>query len=285
MIMKIIKYLSLVVAVIIATSCEKHEVEYLATPIDNKAEFQLHYMNPVVAVAANNIQRVEVNGNLFANDKAPLATYNAVPSGAVGRFYAVNPGNVNIKLYMKTKILPATDSLVYDQNVTLTTGKQNIFVHDFAQPMIRFDNGFPYIRRETVSTDSTAWIKFYNFLYETAGVPTTKRIQYQYVDARTSALVNIGQPVAFGESTGWEQVTVVKTDIVSAGSRTMTYRMKEVDANGNIIGDLMIMNTSGTYVAYSGTLATFIGRRYHQIMAGFRAVRAPNSSVRTFTAL
>ena len=285
MIMKIIKYLSLVVAVTLVTSCEKHEVEFLATPIDNMAELQLHYMNPVTAVAANNIMRVELNGKLVANEKAPLNTYNAVPQGAAGRFYAVNPGNVNIKLYLKTKLLPASDSLVYDQNVTLTTGKQNVFVHDFTQPAIIFDNGYPYIRRETVTTDSTAWIKFYNLLYETPGVPTTKLIQYQYVDARTSELVNIGEPVAFGETTGWQQVTVVKTDIVSAGSRTMTYRMKEVDADGNIIGDFMIMNTSGAYVAYSGTLATFIGRRYHQIMAGFRAVRSPNSSVRTFTAL
>jgi len=285
MIMKIIKYLSLVVAVTLLASCEKHEVEYLATPIDNMAEFQLHYMNPVVAAAANNIMRVEVNGKLVANEKAPLNTYNAVPSGAVGRFYTVNPGNVNIKLYLKTKLTPVSDSLVYDQNVTLAAKKQNVFVHDFTKPAIIFDNGYPYVRRETVTTDSIAWIKFYNFLYETAGVPTTKIIQYQYVDYRTSALVNIGQPVSFGESTGWEQVTVVKDNLVSQGSRTMTYKMKEVDSNGNVIGDLMIMNTSGTNVAYSGTLSTGIGRRYHQIMAGFRAVKSPNSSVRTFTAL
>jgi len=106
MIMKIIKYLSLVVAVTLVTSCEKHEVEFLATPIDNMAELQLHYMNPVTAVAANNIMRVELNGKLVANEKAPLNTYNTVPSGAVGRFYAVNPGNVNIKLYLKTHRCP-----------------------------------------------------------------------------------------------------------------------------------------------------------------------------------
>jgi hypothetical protein len=151
--------------------------------------------------------------------------------------------------------------------------------------MIVFDNGYPYIRRETVTTDSTAWIRFYNFLYETAGVPTTRRIQYQYMDSLTNAEVNIGDPVAFGEATDWEQVTVVKTDLVSAGYRTITYKMKEVDASGNVLGDLMIMNTSGAYVAYTGTLSTYIGRRYHQIMAGFRAVKSPNSSVRTFTAL
>ena len=283
--MKIIKYLSLVLALTLTVSCEKNVVEYDATPITDMAEFQLHYMNPVIAAAANNILRVEVNGQLFANDKAPLNTYNAVPSGGVGRFYAVNPGNTNIKLYLKAKLEPKGDSLVYDQNVTLTKGKQNVFVHDFAQPMISFDNGFPYIRRETVSTDSTAWIKFYNFLYESTGVPTTKIIQYQYVDSRTDALVNIGKPVAFGEATDWEQVTVVKTDVISAGYRTITYKMKEVDSNGNVIGDLMVTNTSGTSVAYSGTLSTYIGRRYHQIFAGQRTVKSPNASVRTFTAL
>jgi hypothetical protein len=283
--MKIIKYLSLVLAVALTVSCEKNVIEYNTTPITDVAEFQLHYFVPVNAVAANNINRVEVNGKMISNIKAPLATYNAIPSGAVGRFYTVNPGNVNFKLYMTAKLDPKGDSLVYDQSVTLATGKQNIFVHAFDQVPVLFDNGFPYQARETVTTDSTAWLKFYNFLYETAGVPTTKIIQYQIVDARTSALVNVGVPVAFGESTDWVQVTVVKTDIVSPGSRTYTFKMQEVDASGTVIGPLKIMNTSGTYVDYSATATLFIGRRYHHTMAGFRAVKAPNSSVRIFTAL
>jgi hypothetical protein len=283
--MKIIKYLSLILAVALTVSCEENVIEYDATPLDeNMAEFQLHYMNPVTSVAANNITRVEVNGKMVANVKAPLNTYNAIPSGAVGKFYTVTPGSVNLKLYLTAKLEPKGDSLVYDKSVTLTKGKQNIFVHDFNQDPIIFINGAPFKARQTVTTDSTAWIKFYNFLYETAGVPTTKRIQYQYVDSRTSALVNIGAPVAFGETTGWIPVTVVKVGTLDL-FRTITYKMKEVDAGGNIIGDLQVMGTTGTYAAYTGTLATYIGRRYHQIMAGFRAVKAPNSSVRTFTAL
>jgi hypothetical protein len=283
--MKIMKYISLVLAVALTISCEKNVIEYNTTPITDMAEFQLHYYVPVTAVTANNINRVEVNGKMISNVKAPLATYNVIPSGAVGRFYAVSPGNVNLKLYMTAKLEPKGDSLVYDQSVTLTKGKQNIFVHAFDQPPVLFDNGFPYIKRETVTTDSTAWIKFYNFLYETAGVPTDKRIQYQIVDARTSANVNVGVPVAFGEATDWVPVTVVKTDIVSAGSRLYTFKMQEVDASGTVIGPLKIMNTSGAYVDYSATATLFIGRRYHHTMAGFRAVKAPNSSVRVFTAL
>ena len=279
--MKIIKYLSLILAVTLTVSCEKHVIEFDATPSVNKAEFQLHYMAPVPAVAANNITKVEINGQLFANNKAPLNTYNAIPSGSVGKFYAVDPGSVNIKMYTGTDMA----TLVYDQSTALTAGKQNIFVHDFTKVPVVFDNGYPYIPNVTEVTDSTAWVKFYNFLYETSGVPYDKKIQYQYVDSRTSALVNIGQPVAFGETTGWQKIIVVKSVPISQGSRTITFKMKEVDNSGVTIGDLQVMGTGGTYAAYTGTSTLNIGRRYHHTMAGFRAVKSPNSSVRTFTAL
>jgi len=282
--MKIIKYLSLVLAVVLTASCEKNVIEFDATPISDMAEFQLHYMVPVTATAPFNITRVEVNGQLFANVKAPLNTYNVIPN-SVGKFYAVNPGNVNLKMYMTAKLEPKGDSLVYDQSVTLAKGKQNVFVHAFDQVPVTFDNGFPYVARQTVTTDSTAWVKFYNFLYETAGVPTTNKIQYQYLDSRTGANVNIGAPVAFGETTGWIPVTVVKSVEVSAGSRIITFKMQEVNASGSVIGPLKIMNTSGAFIDYTATATLFIGRRYHHTMAGFRAVKAPNSSVRIFTAL
>src|SRR5512139_4037200 len=109
--MKIMKYISLVLAMALTVSCEKHVIDYDATPIGDVAEFQLHYMNPVAAVATNNITRVEVNGKMVANATAPLNTYNAIPSGSVGKFYAVNPGNVNLKLYLKAKLEPKGDSL------------------------------------------------------------------------------------------------------------------------------------------------------------------------------
>ncbi len=138
-----------------------------------------------------------------------------------GNSMLLTRGTVNLKMYMTTKILPAADSLVYDQSIAMAKGKQNVFVHDFEEVPMIFDNGFPYIKRETVTTDSIAWVKFYNFLYDTVDVPTTKIIQYQYVDTRTSALVNIGTPVAFGEATDWVQVTVVKSVVVSQGSRSI----------------------------------------------------------------
>jgi hypothetical protein len=281
--MKIIKYFSLILAPMLIVSCEKHEIQYDAVNPVNKAEFQLHYVVPVTSASANNITKVEINGQLFANVKAPLNTYNAIPSGAVGRFYTVDPGNVSIKMYQGTDMA----TLVYDKTVTLTEGKQNVFVHDFAQTPVVFSNGYPYPRNVTDATDSASWVKFYNFLYETTGAPTTLKIQYQYLDSRTNLPVNIGLPVAFGQSTDWQKVTVVKlpTDLVSAGSRTITFNMKTVDANGNLGPDLQIMGTNGKYTAYTATATLFIGRRYHHIMAGFRAMSTATSSVRVFTAL
>jgi hypothetical protein len=79
------------------------------------------------------------------------------------------------------------------------------------------------------------------------------------------------------------------TEIVAAGSRQMTFNMRVVDENGIDQGKLKIMNTSGVFGDYTYTQTTtdptYIGRRYHHIFAGYRAVKAPNSSVRYFTAL
>jgi len=63
----------------------------------------------------------------------------------------------------------------------------------------------------------------------------------------------------------------------------MTYKIKTVDANGNIVGDLQILSGTST-ISYTATLSTGIARRYHQIIAGYRNA-SPNCSVRTFTAL
>jgi hypothetical protein len=286
--MKIVKYLGLVLIIAAAYSCTKNVVEYDAESIVGAAEFQLHYYNPVTTASTNNINKIEVNDKLYGNIKAPLVPYDVVPKGAVGRFFAVTPGTVNLKLYQG-----ANDSIpVYDTNVVLVAGKQNIFVHDFKKLPLIFENGYPYPRNLTEKTDSICWIKFYNLLYEnfTAGPPivynpTTLRLQYQYIDYRTSQPVNIGPPVAFGETTGWQPVTVVKDNLISPGSRLMTFKIKTVDAGGNIIGDLSVMGTGGTYSAYTSTFTCAIARRYHQIISGYRAVASPNSSVRTFTAL
>lgn len=268
-----------------AFSCQKHVIEYNNKPLSGEAEFQLHYFVPLTAGSASNILKVEFNGQLYANGTATLTTYNAIPSGSVGRFYTTKVGDNNIKLYMGESL-----TMVYDQNCNLKSGKQNIFVYDFNKPPIVFDNGYPY---ETVVSDSTAgisWIKFYNFLYESENVPTTLKIQYQYqytLDYKLnikSDWANLGPAVNFGETTGWQAVPVNITERISSGYGRIDYRMHMIDAGGADLGDLQVLNSSGKYVNYSDYWNAYVGRRYHHVMSGMRAAK-PTSAVRVFTAL
>jgi|SRR5690625_2707101 len=268
-------------------SCQKHAITYNTEKVDkDQAEFQLHYVVPVTASSDNNIYRVEINDQLYANKKAPLNTYNAVPSGAVGRFYATPAGETNIKLYKGED-----EVLVYDQNCELKPGKQNIFVYDFDEPPVIIDNDYPYERLVSDSTGKTAWVKFYNFLFESENTPTPLTIQYQYQyvnnenDTKdTSDWISLGEPVAFGESTDWVPVPVYKTVERSSGYAKIDYRIFEVNADGSLGDTLKVLNSSGNMVNYSDWWNAYVGRRYHHILSGMR-VEKPVSAVRQFTAL
>lgn len=287
--MRSVNYISWMFLMIGMISCDKHVIEYNTETIADVAEFQLHYVVPVTSAAANNIFRVEINEQLYSNDQSALSTYNAIPNGAVGRFYTTQTGVNNIKMYMSTNL-----TLVYDQNCILTEGKQNIFVYDFNAPPIVFDNGFPYETNTTEYSDTTAWIKFYNFLFEKEGQPTALKLQYQYqypieYDAkgnviRKSAWTNVGTPVLFGETTGWVPVIVHKSVAVSAGTARLDYKIKVIDASGNDTGDLQVMNSSSKFVNYSDFWNASLGRRYHHVISGMRAAK-PTSAMRQFTAL
>jgi len=284
--MKKLRYLILFVSFLTAAfSCEKHVVEYESENVTGKAEFQLHYMVPLASLAGNNIYQVEINGQVFSNDAAPLYTYNAIPSGKVGAFFITNVGQNNIKLYQGPDHV-----LVYDQNVELTEGKQNVVVYDFQKPPKVFDNGFPYTPEVTEKTGETAWVKFYNFLYDTVGVPTTLKLQYQWqyiTDNETGDLSewsNLGTPVSFGEATGWEPVHVNKSIEISSGYGRINYRIRIIDQSGNDAGSLRVLNSRGAMVDYSDYWNAYVGRRYHHFLSGIRTT-SPTAAVRVFTAL
>lgn len=281
--MKFLKYINLFLAVVLIVSCEENEIVYkgATTAPDDVAEFQLHYVVPVNGVSTNYIYKVEINDALFSNNTAPLSTYSAIPDGAVGRFFTVTPGNVNIKLYKGTDA-----TLVYNQNIALNKGKQNVFVHDFSKQPIVFDNGYPYESSSTtLAGDSICFVKFYNFLYESDGVPCPLKLQYQYLDSRTNAYVNMGSPVSFGETTGWQPVKIVKSVPISGGYNKITYKIVVINNDGSVAGDLQLLNSSNKYVSYSDNTKTeYIGRRYHHTLAGIRTA-TPVASVREFTAL
>ena len=283
--MKITKFIGLCLIAVSAVSCEKHEIEYMTTPKSNDmAEIQLHYFVPVTATATNNIYKMEIGRQEYVNNGAAVvSTYNAVPSGSVGRFYTTAAGDVNIKLYKGTDL-----ELVYDKNAKLTSGKQNVFVYDFDKDPIVFDNGYPYETNTTMDTDSTCWVKFYNFLYEKEGEYSTLKLQYQYQyttkEGSKSEWKNIGSPIAFGESTGWQPITVIKSIFNSSGYARIDYKIKVQDENGEYTQDLQVWNSNGKYVSYSDYWNGYIGRRYHHILKGMRSAK-PISSVSQFTAL
>lgn len=281
-------FLMMIAAGLMLTACEKHVIQYEADPVKpGSAEFQLHYFNPVVAGAANNIYRVEINGEPYATASSPLNTYNAVPSGAVGLFYTAPAGMTNIKLYRSASL-----ELVYDRNFELKPGKQNVFVHDFNKDPIVFDNLYPYPRNVSEYTDTMGWVRFFNFLYEEEGVPTPLKLQYQfqYVKDRAtmerSEWLNVGQPVAFGEATGWQPIPVIKevVNTPSPGYARIDYRIRVIGTNGEDLGPLQVRNNANNsnMVDYSDWWNCYVGRHYMHILAGMR-VSTPLSSVRQFT--
>lgn len=287
--MKIFKYISLILVVVFAASCEKHEIQFPATDLpDGYAEFQLHYMAPVAVNTANNMYKIEINDVMYTNETAILSTYNAVPSGAVGLFYAVKAGTVNIKMYNQA------GDLKYDQNTTLAAKKQNIVIYDLTLPPVVIDNGYPYATVISENTATVGWVKFYNFMYEvdaasaTGVSPTTSKLQYQYfyTDPATkvkSDWINVGEPVAFGEATGFQQVTVLKDTYNSGGSARLDYRIMVQDADGNYTVQLQVINSSSKMVDYTDWWTAAIGRNYHHFFAGVRT-KAPIVGVKTFTA-
>lgn len=281
--MKILKYLTYSLALILmVASCDKHEILFNTDPItDTDAEFQLHYFEPINNTAAYYIDSVFVNDVLYSsvNGSGQLLPYNGIPGGSVGRFFAVKSGEVNFKFYRKGE-------LVYNQNVTLAPGKQNVFVHNLEKAPAVVDNGFPYWNTssssatpETFDTDSVASVMFVNMLYEDATTPYSGKLQYQYEDVRTKEWKNVGEPVAFGEGTTRVNVKVVKTTHNSSGNCYVNYRI--LDKSGNI---LKVYNSGGKEVDYSDYWRAYIGRAYMHIYSGVRTAK-PTQGVKVWTSL
>jgi hypothetical protein len=276
-------------------SCEKNVVKYDAAPANGLAEFQLHYFVPLVVNDTNYVYKIELDANVYENGATNTAgvyspssmipTYNAVPGGSTGRFYTTTVGAHNLKMYVSKNFKP-----LYSQNVTLQEGKQNVFVYDYSKPPIVFNNNAPYPTETTQYTDSSAWVRFYNFMFETGTTPTTLKLQYQYRYVRnvatkdTSGWINLGTPLTFGQSTGWERIPVIKTTELSQGSASVYYRIRLIGTDGSDQGSLQIINSSGKYVDYSDFWTATIGRVYHHVLSGWRADKTSTVAVRQFTA-
>jgi hypothetical protein len=293
------------------TACDKTDIDYNAVPVSDMALFQINHYTPIAKSATNNIYKIELNGELLTNDKNVLAYYNTSPGGGTGRFFITQPGTVNLKLYKGAGL-----ELIYDQNVTLTKGKQNVIVHDYNQPPIvlerNFDSPYPLDPADTsFDTDTTGYIRFINLMYETDGQPTTLKLQYQYQytlhplytiadekagtipagkkvgdatgDTTKSAWLNLGSPVGFGESTGFQAVPAIKSTYISQVSISsavarVDYRIIVSAENGGVPGtNVIISATDGGWdlnvngKAYSDYWNNGIGQHITHYFAGFRS--------------
>lgn len=289
-------------AILGMTSCNETDIDFNAIPVSEMAEYQISHYAPVTKDASNNIYKIELDGKLVSNNTNVLAYYNTSPGGGVGRFFVSNPGKVNLKLYQGTEL-----NLVYDQDIILKKGKQNIIVHDYNTPPVILDRDFegpyPLDPSEAVfDTDTIGYVRFINLMYETDNQPTTMKLQYQYQytlhplytyadrdagkipegmsvgdatgDTTKSPWLNLGEPVGFGESTGFHLVPVKKSTQVAQGAARIDYRIVVSAADGGIPGNTVIDDIDWQLRVNSGAYTDYwnltVGRYATHYFAGYR---------------
>ena len=275
--------------VVSLVSCEKHEILYDTHDLaDQSAEFQLHYFEPITNSSANYIDSVFVNGTLYSsvNGSGQLATYNGVPGGATGRFFAVAPGSVKFTFWRG-------GSVIYDNVATLQKGKQNVYVYDLNEAPIVIQNDYPYASKiirdpataATYNTDSIATGKIVNLLFETPGVPCQTKVQCQWRNDEKDADGNwvwhdMGGPIGFGEATPLCGFIVHKTAFNSSGYQTLYWRFLKEDGS-----TFTYTNAYGNPVAFTDYWPTYIGRSYLYMLAGNRGQKTNRMTMARWTAL
>ena len=273
--MKYFKYIALLLLVAVTMgSCDKKEVSYMAEPVDEsqKAFIQIGYYEPVTAGAANYMYFININGVEYGNDGATfLATFNTVPSGGTNRFYAVDAGNVNIKLHKRVSDGNGgyTYPEVYNQNVTVEAGKRYcLYVHDLNKAPIPIEMTPAPEFSPALDTDSLCRVQFINLLYEADGTPYTGKVQYGVQNLDTKEYEPVGTPISFGECTPWFMVNIRKTVYNSSGSQRREVCLFAVDNSGNVTGMLPYTKSNGTIGDFTDYWTWYIGRAYRQIAAG-----------------
>ncbi|WP_405604007.1 hypothetical protein [Polaribacter sp. Asnod1-A03] len=255
-------------------ACEQHIIEYDTEEIDvtTTAQFQIHNVIPLASGTAYNINRIELNDQLLTNETFPLYPNYFIPYSATGgKFFTTDSGIINLKLYQG-----AVDdlTLVYDRDIELPTGKTSLILHSFDELPTMVEYG-EYPKITTEYSGETTWIKFHNSLYETPGVPTPLKLQYQYqytTDWDTgdkSEWINVGEPVSFGEATGWEPVTVNKTIEVSSGYARVDYRLRVIGDDGSDQGNLEVERSWG-FVEYGDYWTGYVGSYRQHILSRYR---------------
>ena len=114
--------------------------------------------------------------------------------------------------------------------------------------------------------------KFFNFLYESEGVPYPHKLQAFYKNQETGAFdVPGGEPFGFGEACKWKTIPMKKSTYNSSGYARMDYTFHVIDANGNDLGQLQYVKANGASAAWTDYWSSYyVGRAYSHFIIGVR---------------
>ena len=226
--MKNIKYFTLLLVVVALASCTKHKILFETEPVSpTTAEYQLFNdlaIRSGEAAANTTLNCVVVGTDTVATTTYPLNARNVVPSGSTTRFWTCKPGTYAIKGWKKMDDARNGVNPDYEGSVTLVAGKQMVHIYNWFKDPICIDSDYPYIRTDRPNSTEYIYFNFINLWQEgsvsdyAAMNPTTHRIRYEmrlnklktdeYGPAGKTAWQPIGEPVGFGEATGFCPVVV-----------------------------------------------------------------------------
>lgn len=280
--MKSIKYLMLAVAsAFMLSSCSDKNVDVDApweTVNNNQAQVQILFEAPVVNNTSNYIYKIEMAGKTYVNNGAAMITpYNGAPGGSTGLFYTIPAGNNHVTLWGKTKDpnKVKTDSIYFDHDFTVEGGKKyQVFIAETDKAPIVIE--VPVIpHKTTTNTAEYCAVRFYNFMWETAGVRPDYKLQLriQAYDNETKTYgeyVNVGKPVGFGEATEWLMPDVYKTTYNSAGSQRVNLDVMKVMPDGSLEPLTWLNAKAAEQAKFTDYWTESIGRGYCWILRGVR---------------
>lgn len=270
--MKSIKYLVVFALGALAfVSCNKHEIKYQVTEVTSSdAEFQI--FNDLASTSGQTASATQLgcivlgDNDTLAIGTYPLAARNAIPSGNTTRFFVRKPGNYTMKAWKSYDAAKANSAPDYQGSFALVAGKQMVHIYNWFQDPVVIDDDYPYIRPDRPNSVEFIYYNIINMLQElnpgetdvndhTKLHPTTRRLQYKMRLNNTLAdngpigrteWVNIGEPISFGESTGFCPIVVPNkgrgyTGGPAAGAITSGYvrvytRIEDADT-GEILQD------------------------------------------------
>ncbi len=280
--MKSIKYLALaVLSALMLASCSDKEVDSDApwdVVTNNQAQVQIMYMAPVVSSVANYIYKIEMAGSTFVNKNAAVLTpYNGAPGGTTGLFYTVPAGSNNLKLY------GANETLIYDKNFTVEGGKKyQVYVCEQDKEPVVVE--VPTIPTQVTSNTAEYFaVRFYNFMWESTGVRSDRKVQLRIQNDETKEYVAVGDPVGFGEATEWLMPALHKTVYNSSGSQRINLDLLIDDGRGNY-EPLAYINSRGREQSqFTDYWTEYIGRGYCWILYGIRTETTAPIAIRQWT--